>query len=50
MENVLVAAHLAGSTVDSIALSPFKLTKDINEILEKDICDRIVNYKQIDIK
>ena len=50
MENVLVAAHLAGSTVDSIALSPFKLTKDINEILEKDICDRIVNYKQIEIE
>ena len=49
MENVLVASHLAGTTLDSIALSPYILTRDINEILEKDICDRIVNYRNIDI-
>lgn len=50
MENVLVASHLAGSTVDSIALSPYKLAKDVNEILEKGITDRIVNYRNIDIE
>ena len=49
MENVLVTSHLAGTTLDSIALSPYILTRDINEILEKDICDRIVNYRNIEI-
>ena len=49
MENVLVASHLAGTTLDSIALSPYILTRDISEILEKDIPDRIVNYRNINI-
>ena len=49
MENVLVASHLAGTTLDSIALSPYILTRDVDEIIEKDIPDRIVNYRQIRI-
>ena len=47
MDNVLVASHLAGTTVDSIALSPYILTRDINNIIENDIVDRVVNYKNI---
>ncbi|MBQ2510363.1 MAG: hypothetical protein II529_06030, partial [Erysipelotrichaceae bacterium] len=47
MENVLVASHLAGTTLDSIALSPYILTRDVDEIIEKDIPDRIVNYRKI---
>ena len=46
-ENVLLTSHLAGTTLDSIALSPYILTRDINEIIEKDIPDRIVNFKKI---
>ena len=47
MENVLVTSHLCGTTLDSIALSPYILTRDINNIIEKDIVDRVVNYKDI---
>lgn len=47
MENVLVASHLAGTTLDSIALSPYIVTRDVDEIIEKDIPDRIVNYRKI---
>ncbi|MBQ6560070.1 MAG: 2-hydroxyacid dehydrogenase [Erysipelotrichaceae bacterium] len=47
MENVLVTSHLAGTTLDSIALSPYIVTRDVDEIIEKDITDRIVNYKML---
>lgn len=47
MENVLVASHLAGTTVDSIALSPYIVCKDVDEIIEKGIFDRIVNRKNL---
>ena len=50
MENVLVTSHLAGTTLDSIALSPYILTKDLNRIMENDITDRIVNYRKIKIE
>ena len=50
MENVLVTSHLAGTTLDSIELSPYTLTKDLNNIMDNDITDRIVNYKSIKIK
>lgn len=49
-ENVLMASHLAGTTVDSIALSPYKVTRDVDTIIEKDIRDRVVNLKQLNIK
>ena len=47
MENVLVTSHLAGTTLDSIELSHYILTSDVDEIIEKGITDRIVNYKSL---
>ena len=49
-ENVLLTSHLAGTTLDSIALSPYILARDINELIEKDVSDRIVNYRKITIE
>lgn len=48
-DNVLMASHLAGTTIDSIALSPYKLTKEINTIIDNDVRDRVVNIKDITI-
>lgn len=50
MENVLVASHLAGTTVDSIELSPYIVTRDVDTIINDGITDRIVNYKNIKIE
>ncbi len=49
-ENVLLTSHLAGTTLDSIALSPYILARDIEELIEKDVSDRIVNYRKITIE
>ena len=48
MENVLVTSHLAGTTVDSIELSPYIVTREVDTIIEKDIRDRIVNIKKLE--
>ena len=50
MENVLVASHLAGTTVDSIELSPYIVARDVDTIINDDITDRIVNYRNINIE
>ena len=49
MDNVLLASHLAGTTLDSIALSPYIVTRDVDQIIEKGLTERIVNYRQINI-
>ena len=49
MENVLLASHLAGTTLDSIALSPYIVARDVDKIIEKGLTERIVNYRKINI-
>ena len=47
MENVLITSHLAGTTVDSIELSPYIVARDVDTIIRDDICDRVVNYRKL---
>lgn len=49
-DNVLCVSHLAGTTQDSLALSPYIVCKDLDVIIDKGITTRIVNFKNINIK
>ena len=49
LKNITMTSHMAGTTVDAVAKCPFLLMKEVDKIIEKDITDRIVNYKDIKI-
>ena len=49
LKNVLLTPHIAGQTVDAIPKSPFLLMKEVDKIVNKNISDRIVNFKLIKI-
>ena len=47
LKNVTLTSHMAGTTVDAVAKCPLLLMKEVDKIIEKDMTDRIVNYKDI---
>ena len=47
LESVTLTSHMAGTTVDAVAKCPLLLMKEVDKIIDKDITDRIVNYKDI---
>ena len=47
MENVIATPHLAGTTLDSLDLSPLILARDVNDIMRNNYTDRIVNLNKL---
>ncbi|MPW26137.1 phosphoglycerate dehydrogenase [Alkalibaculum sp. M08DMB] len=50
LDNIVITPHIAGSTVDAIPKAPFMLMNKVDQIITKDVTDRIVNFNRISFK
>jgi len=50
LDNVVLTPHIAGATEDAIPKAPFLLMREVNRIAEKGTTERIVNFKNLQLK
>lgn len=49
LDNVTLTPHIAGNVYDALPMSPFLLANTINEFTEKEITQRVINYRKIKV-